>query len=131
MAELQWRDEFRIGIDEIDDDHKQLVALIGKVQRALHTGANQHQVGAFLSEIYNQIATHFALEERLMLESQYPAYADHKEDHETLLDDLRDMMDEVEDDGVLDEVQLTDDLDRWFSDHFHSHDAKLHRSNEV
>jgi hypothetical protein len=29
---------------------------------------------------------------------------------------------------VLDESRLTDDLDRWFSDHFRTHDAKLHRS---
>jgi hemerythrin len=64
----------------------------------------------------------------MMRRTQYPAYADHKEDHETLLDDLRDIMDDVEDDGVLDESQLTDDLDRWFSDHFKTHDAKLHRS---
>ena len=33
-----------------------------------------------------------------------------------LLDDLREIMVAVEEDGELDEIQLTDDLDRWFSD---------------
>ena len=47
----------------------------------------------------------------------------------TLLDDLRELMVGVEDDGELDEIQLTDDLDRWFSDHFRVHDAKLHRED--
>ena len=80
-----------------------------------------------LGDVYANIAAHFALEEKTMRTMNYSAYADHKEDHETLLDDLRDIMDEVEDDGVIDEAQLTDDLDRWFSDHFKTHDAKLHQ----
>ena len=52
-------------------------------------------------------------------------------DHlEALLDDLRDIMDEVEDDGEFDDARLAIDLDRWFSDHFRTHDAKLHRHQE-
>ena len=54
------------------------------------------------------------------------AYAEHKEDHEILLDDLRDIMDQVEDDGTYDEDQLSNDLSYWFSEHFRTHDARLH-----
>ena len=63
-----------------------------------------------------------------MEQMSYPALAEHQEDHQTLLEDLREIMVEVEDFGALDEIQLTDDLDRWFSDHFRVHDAKLHRA---
>jgi len=63
-----------------------------------------------------------------MRESSYPALAEHKEDHETLLDELRDIMDAVEDDGSYDESRLADDLERWFAEHFKTHDARLHRS---
>lgn len=126
MSELQWRDEFSLGIEEVDHEHRDMIELIARLQRELGKGAGQHEVIAYLGEIYAHIAAHFALEEKMMREARYPAYADHKEDHETLLDDLRDIMDEVEDDGILDEVRLTNDLDRWFSDHFRTHDAKLH-----
>lgn len=128
MSELRWRDEFSVGIDEVDHEHRELIDLIARLQKELESGAGRHEVIVYLGEIYAQIASHFALEEKMMRETGYPAYADHKEDHETLLDDLRDIMDEVEDDGILDGVRLTDDLDRWFSDHFRTHDAKLHRS---
>jgi hypothetical protein len=37
-------------------------------------------------------------------------------------------MDEVEADGTFDAVGLSDDLNRWFSDHFSTHDARLHKS---
>jgi len=128
MTVLQWREEFSVGIEEVDHEHRELIELIRSLQQDLQAGADADKVIDVLGEIYNQIAAHFALEEKMMRKTRYPALADHKEDHETLLDDLRDIMDEVEDDGVLDEAQLTDDLDRWFSDHFKTHDAKLHHS---
>jgi hemerythrin len=128
MSLLQWRDEFSIGIAEVDHEHRELIELINKLQKDLQAGADTYNIIKSLGEIYAQIAAHFALEEKMMRQTRYPAFADHKEDHETLLDDLRDIMDDVEDDGILDQAQLTDDLDRWFSDHFRTHDAKLHRS---
>ena len=127
MSVLQWRDEFSVGIEEVDHEHKELIELIRNLQQEMQGGMDTDKILDALGEIYAQISAHFALEEKAMRTMNYSAYADHKEDHETLLDDLRDIMDEVEDDGVLDEVQLTDDLDRWFSDHFKTHDAKLHR----
>ena len=128
MSSLQWRDEFSVGIAEVDHEHRELIELINELQKDLRAGSDTQKIVQSLGEIYAQIASHFALEERMMRETRYPSFADHKEDHEILLDDLRAIMDAVEDDGVLDEAQLTGDLDRWFSDHFKTHDAKLHRS---
>jgi len=128
MTVLQWREEFSVGIEEVDHEHRELIELIRTLQQDLHAGADTDRIIDVLGEIYNQIAAHFALEEKMMRTTHYPALPEHKQDHETLLDDLRDIMDEVEDDGILDETQLTDDLDRWFSDHFKTHDAKLHHS---
>jgi len=128
MSLLQWRDEFSVGIAEVDHEHRELIELISELQQELQTGSDTQKIMLSLGEIYAQISSHFALEEKMMRDTRYQAYAEHKEDHETLLDDLRDIMDAVEDDGTLDEVQLSDDLNRWFSDHFRNHDAKLHRS---
>ncbi|MDH3265432.1 MAG: hemerythrin family protein [Gammaproteobacteria bacterium] len=128
MNSLQWRDDFSVGIAEVDHEHRELIELINSLQNDLRSGNDVQMILQSLGEIYAQIASHFALEEKMMRVTHYPSLAEHKEDHETLLDDLRDIMDEVEDDGILDHARLTDDLDRWFSDHFRTHDAKLHRS---
>jgi hemerythrin len=48
-------------------------------------------------------------------------------DHERLLDDLRDLMDEQADGTPLDEEQFAARLAQWFSGHFQTHDAGLHR----
>ena len=130
MSVLRWRSEFGVGIEIIDHDHQELIGRIKDRQLELEGCEDPGKLVRVLDEIYAEIADHFALEERLMEQMRYAAYADHKEDHETLLDELREIMVEVEDNGVLDHAELTDDLDRWFSDHFQTHDAKLHGAGE-
>ena len=83
------------------------------------------QIGEMLGEIFAQISAHFALEEKFMRETQYDAFEAHKRDHEALLDELRDIMDRVEDDSY-DEERLANELEHWFSEHFRTHDARLH-----
>jgi hemerythrin len=128
MSVLHWRSQFSVGIKVVDHDHQELIGRIRNHQVSLEECADTDKIIEILDAIYADIAEHFALEEKLMEQLRYAAYADHKEDHETLLDDLREIMAGVEDEGMLDQVQLTDDLNRWFSDHFRVHDAKLHRA---
>ena len=128
MSPLQWRGDFDTGIREIDVEHRQLIAHVMELQQELAGDADTSQLLKVLSRIYAEIEEHFTLEERVMQQMRYKAFADHKQDHDTLLDDLREIMDMVKEDGVLDETELTDDLDRWFSDHFRLHDAKFYDS---
>ncbi len=127
MSLIHWKEEFSVGVAEVDHEHQELIESINQLYRSVQEGVTRKQVIEGLGDIFAQIAAHFALEEKFMRESHYRAYRDHKDDHEALLDDLRDIMDEVEDDGDFDEKRLSIDLDRWFSDHFRTHDAKLHR----
>ena len=129
MSLITWKEEFSVGVAEVDFEHRELIELINSLHESARSGAGREVVIEALGEIYAQIASHFALEEKMMRVTRYPSLLEHKEDHETLLDDLRDIMDEVEDDGEYDETQLSTDLERWFSDHFRTHDAKLHRSH--
>jgi len=123
---IKWRDELKLGIAAIDDEHRELIEIINGLHDVMQVGADQVQVVDLLGDIHDLIAAHFEHEEAFMRETQYPDYTIHKEDHETLLEDLRDTMDEVDADGGFDTVQLSSDLNRWFSDHFAEFDAKLH-----
>ena len=129
MSLITWKKEFSVGVAEVDFEHRELIELINSLHAAARPGSGRDAVIESLGEIFAQIASHFALEEKMMRASLYPGFLEHKQDHETLLDELRDIMDEVEDDGAYDEAQLSIDLERWFSDHFRTHDAKLHREH--
>ena len=127
MTLLQWQENFRVGIEEVDHEHRELIGLINSLHAALGGERAGERVEAFLGEIFADIAAHFALEERVMRERRYDALAEHKADHERLLDDLRDIMDAQADGALLDDADLSARLSAWFGEHFQTHDARFHR----
>jgi hemerythrin len=125
---LEWREEYQIGVPSVDYEHQELIALINAAhERARVAGGADLAVGDFLGEIYARIGAHFALEERIMRGHDYDQYPAHKADHERLLDQIRDIMDDYEERRLFDERVLGERLRAWFSDHFKTHDARLHR----
>ncbi len=50
----------------------------------------------------------------------------HKEDHERLIDALRDIMDSEAQAPDRSAMRLVEVLGDWFTGHFSSHDARLH-----
>jgi hemerythrin len=62
-----------------------------------------------------------------MRDRHYDALAEHKADHERLLDELRDLMDAQAEGAVLDDKRFSAQLAQWFTGHFQTHDARFHR----
>ena len=126
MSLIEWREEFSIGIPAVDLEHRDLIELINDLHGLLGESASHEQVLDALGEIFAQISAHFALEEKYMRDTRYPDLPSHKDSHEALLDELRDVMDRVQEDGSYDERRLSRELNDWFTLHFRTHDAKLH-----
>ena len=126
MSLITWKDEFSVGVAAVDLEHREMIELINGLDDDMQAHATQTTVMEALGEIYARISGHFALEEKIMRDARYDGFATHKQDHERLLDTLLDVMDSVDDAGRYDRAGLSSDLDRWFSDHFRTHDAKLH-----
>lgn len=128
MVLVEWRDSFKIGIESVDYEHRQMIELINAVHEKLSDDAPKSQVLDVLGEVYARISAHFALEERIMQSANYDLYEDHKADHERLLDQIRDIMDGYENGTIpTAESELSMRLNSWFTDHFKTKDARLHR----
>jgi hemerythrin len=127
MTLVEWRDEFKIGIEEVDFEHQELIELINELYAETKKEDSAMAVMDCLEEIFAKISAHFALEEKVMRDLQYDEYEDHKEDHELLLDSIMDIMDEYADDTRLDEEEFADRLNDWFVRHFSTKDARMHR----
>ena len=86
MSFLQWKDEYSVGIESMDDEHREMIALINSTYDKLGSDADPDQIDECLAEIFNTISMHFALEERIMRNAAYAEFEAHKNDHEELLD---------------------------------------------
>ena len=127
MALLQWKDRYSVGIEAVDFEHKELIDLINRLYDEWTQGGSRGSVEGFFGDLYEGISAHFALEEHFMRERGYDQLVAHKNDHERLLDEIRDIMDDF-----TDEVQgasaLAGRLEAWFGRHFETHDARLHKA---
>mgnify|MGYP002725586682 CR=1 FL=1 len=125
MSLLQWKDEFQTGFRSIDFEHQNLISSINQIFE--DGSGDKEKLLAALGEIHALVESHFALEEKIMRDQKYPAYLEHKNDHERLLDEILDIMDAVEKEGELDtEAALRERLGGWFSNHFATLDKDLH-----
>ena len=127
MSLIEWKPEFSVGNVAVDHEHRELIDLINTVHESIREKTAREQIAAGLGEIYAQIAAHFALEEKIMRDAGYADIGPHKEDHESLLDQLADIIYAVEAGKGLDQADLSSRLNQWFTGHFRTHDAKLHR----
>ncbi len=82
-----WDDLYSVQNEEVDNQHKQLFALVNK----LEVGLDQKQVKAIIMDLYKYTRRHFASEEKMMKEVGYPKY----EEHIILHDDLITKLNEI------------------------------------
>lgn len=124
---IEWREDFRIGLPEVDQEHRELIESINRLHRELVIGASLARVTGALGDIHAAIAAHFALEEKDMQALRYGELEAHKGDHERLLDEILDILDDVMATGRYDPGVLSSRLSAWFVEHFRTFDARLHR----
>lgn len=128
MSLLRWEKRYSVGIEAVDHEHRELIDLINELHETATSQGSKVSVLGFFGDLYKAISAHFALEERFMREKGYGELRPHKLDHERLLDEIRDIMENYETKDVFDDKLLARQLDAWFSRHFESHDARLHRA---
>jgi hemerythrin len=126
MALLTWKPEYSVGIEAVDFEHREMIDLLNSIYEEMQGSRDADSIEQFLGDIHATISAHFALEERVMQRAEYTEYEAHKNDHEDLLDQIRDLMDiySIDPDSGLSVLQQQ--LSTWFESHFSTFDARLH-----
>jgi hemerythrin len=124
---IEWRPEFSVGNPELDHEHRELIDLVNRTAGTILEDCVGVETSKRFGDLLRAIGAHFALEERQMREARYDQLGEHKADHERLLDQLRDIMDTVDQAPGEMAQHLVATLEAWFTRHFSTYDARLHR----
>ena len=125
MKELTWDNTLSVDVDEIDDDHRKLVNLFNLLTHAIAEAEAPDYITAVLEELIACTVWHFRHEERLMLKHRFDGYAEHKEEHDGLIDSVQALRERFLRDG--DQVSNDDvaALEQWLTGHILGLDMKL------
>ena len=124
MALMEWSDKYSVGINSIDTQHKQLIALINKLFEALSTGKGDQALAPILNELIVYTKTHFAYEERLFTQYAYPESPQHKADHDKLAAQVLGIQKQMQEGKVGLSVATMTFLKDWLSNHIVGSDKK-------
>src|SRR5579863_4387878 len=81
MSSLDWSTSHAVFVPEIDDEHKEIVEDLSRVQQALAGNAPSSEIRKLTQRLALSIAGHFAHEERLMRAARYESLRWHRQQH--------------------------------------------------
>ncbi|PLX49800.1 MAG: hemerythrin [Desulfobulbaceae bacterium] len=117
MAMFAWKPEYSVNIKEIDDQHKQLVAMVNELHEAMTQKKGKEVLGPILAKLINYTATHFAAEEKLMQQHGYPDYDKHKAKHEKMVQKVLALQNDYKGGKITMTFEVSKFLQDWLNKH--------------
>jgi len=124
MAYITWNDDFTLGIEQFDEHHKHLIALINETTRSFEKGAPPAEIAIVLNSLVDYAWYHFNAEEKWMKEHSYPEREDHEKVHRAFSATVVDMQQRVADNSRAVAAELSAYLNFWLIDHIVICDSK-------
>jgi hemerythrin len=88
MNATAWEEKYRLGVDAIDAQHRQLFDLIGEMNRLIAAHAGAGEIQAVLKRFQRWAEMHFAAEETRLAVTGYPGREAHILEHTAFLDTI-------------------------------------------
>jgi len=117
MAFIDWQENYSVGIKQFNDDHKELVKIINELHNGLVSNLGISQMTYVMDGLVNYTVGHFAREEKYMKKYDYSGYDEHKEEHEKLLNKVREYYQMLKDGRSSFTIELMAFLKDWLVDH--------------
>lgn len=124
---IVWTSEYEIGIDVIDQQHRRIVDYINDVHAVLEHEAEPETVSDILLNLVDYTLSHFAFEEALMEEADYPDLTLHQMTHKTFEQQLDALTGRFQA-GEMVADELADMLQDWLLKHIVTDDQSYTQS---
>ena len=125
MNKIVWDDTLSVDGGEIDEDHRRLVDLFNILSRSVTEGDAAEYIEAVLEELISCTIWHFRHEERLMLMYKYDGIEEHKDEHNDLIDSVRELQQKFRKEGKLLTSEDIEYLEDWLTQHILGQDMRL------
>lgn len=117
----KWRDDFLLGYDPLDDNHREFVDCVAGVLQAPDDG-----VGEAFDRLRDHLANHFAIEDQWMNETAFPPKQCHMDEHAAVLRSAAEVEQMLRNEGNTQNCRrFAEALMKWFPGHADLLDSAL------
>jgi len=111
-----WSEEYVLGLDGIDEQHKSLFEIINRIWQGIIDRADNAQLAALVDELEHYTRIHFVAEEAFMQSTNYPDFEAHKRIHQTFVDRVEQEKAAIAA-GRIVSLELVNFLQEWLAEH--------------
>ncbi len=125
MDLCRWSENWNIGDATVDAQHRSLVAIINTLYTAMLEGRTHEILDEVLSALVAYTVHHFQDEEAVMIRSQFPDYARHKQIHEEFTEGVLQTQAAFRSGGIGLTTPVMHTLRDWLVNHIQGEDQRL------
>lgn len=92
---MQWTEDLAVGIEKIDEQHRELFEKINDLVAAVKQSVCKYKIGDTIKFLEDYVVFHFGEEEKLMQQFGYPGYPAHKDQHEKFIANFNELKKEL------------------------------------
>ena len=117
---MEWKEEYSVGIPEIDAQHQTLAGCIALLETAVTTQQRWSAVHSALVRLADFVRIHFAVEESLLRIHRYPEFERHVREHLEFADQVRQLQERSLRVDVSEEMVAF--IQNWWHEHIMTSD---------
>ena len=124
MDFLEWKQDFSVGLPQMDNEHKMMFSLINDLNGRIHSGEGHVSLSYIFTSMKAYSSYHFSSEEELLATVNYPELSTQQQSHEGFIKRIS----EFEEDMLNREVDIAPKvmnfLKVWWVGHIQNEDKK-------
>jgi hemerythrin-like metal-binding protein len=124
MAFLPWHERYSVGHAELDGQHKKLFELVNHFDDVIQMGLVD-ELGRIVDDLIAETTAHFQNEEELMRQVGFPKLPEHKNMHEDLIKQIREVRVKMKAGGHVGTKSVVRFLADWLTNHILREDMEL------
>ena len=127
MTAYKWDPSLETGNEKIDSQHRQLIVSINSMMEAHQQGKGKEELEKALDFLTGYTILHFSDEEKLMMDSKYPEFANHKRYHEDFKGTVAKLTQRLESEAITDDLVNTviSTMGEWLFSHIKGDDFRM------
>ena len=126
---MEWADNLSVGVDTIDNQHKELINRVNQFFAALRSQSGKEETLKVLAFLSSYVVNHFRDEEAIQVRYNYPKHQEHRKLHKDFLETVKTMAADIEKNGVTSagSTMIAMTVSNWLVNHISRQDSDIGR----
>lgn len=118
MNLIKWKEDYSVGVKELDKQHQKLIELINNFNLLVEEHEKLNEIPSLIDKLFDYMEEHLKTEEGYMKKYNYPNYEEHVAEHENFfVNNIKSFRNKSKEKKLISSIEIMDFLTNWFVEH--------------